>query len=111
MKGDHLGEFEELVLLTVRGLDADAYGVPVQQVLARDTSRDVSIGAVYAALARLETKGLVRSRMAPGTAMRGGQSRRAFAITPAGVQALDSMQQVRLRLRRAAAYREVRLRS
>jgi len=110
MKGDHLGEFEELVLLTVRGLGADAYGVPVQRVLARETSRDVSIGAVYAALARLEAKGLLRSRVAAGTPLRGGRSRRAFGVTPAGSQALDAMQQVRDRLRRAAAYRPERLR-
>jgi len=110
MKGDHLGEFEELVLLTVRGLGAEAYGVPVQRILSRETSRDVSIGAVYAALARLEGKGLVRSRVAAGTPTRGGRSRRAFGITPAGAQAIAAMQQVRLRLRRAAAYRAERLR-
>lgn len=111
MKGDHLGEFEELVLLAVHGLSAEAYGVSVQLVLAKETSRDVSLGAVYAALDRLETKGLVRSRMAPGSATRGGRSRRAFSITAPGAQALDAIQDVRLRLRRSATYRAVRPRS
>ena len=111
MKGDHLGEFEELVLLAVHGLDAEAYGVSVQLVLSRETSRDVSLGAVYAALDRLETKGLVKSRMAPGTATRGGRSRRAFSITASGAHALDAMQQVRLRLRRAGTYKALRPRS
>jgi DNA-binding PadR family transcriptional regulator len=111
MKGDHLGEFEELVLLAVQGLDREAYGVSVQAVLARETARDVSLGAVYAALDRLDTKGLVESRIVPGTAARGGRSRRAFSPTPAGAKALDAMQQVRVRLRRAATYRTARQRS
>lgn len=110
MKGDHLGEFEELVLLAVQGLSTEAYGVSVQQVLSVETSRDVSLGAVYAALDRLEAKGLVRSKMVPGTATRGGRSRRAFTVTPVGVRTLDAMQQVRLRLRRAATYRAARSR-
>jgi hypothetical protein len=55
MKGDHLGEFEELVLLAVQGLHTEAYGVSVQQVLSAETSRDVSLGAVYAALAKART--------------------------------------------------------
>ena len=110
MKGDHLGEFEELVLLAVQGLNAEAYGVSVQQVLSAETSRDVSLGAVYAALDRLEGKGLVHSRMVPGTATRGGRSRRAFTVTPVGVRTLDAMQQVRIRLRRAATYRAAKSR-
>ena len=110
MKGDHLGEFEELVLLAVQGLNAEAYGVSVQQVLSAETSRDVSLGAVYAALDRLEGKGLVHSRMVAGTATRGGRSRRSFTVTPVGVRTLDAMQQVRLRLRRAATYRAAKSR-
>ncbi|HUF47248.1 MAG TPA: PadR family transcriptional regulator [Vicinamibacterales bacterium] len=102
MKGDHIGEFEELVLLAVQGLPDQAYGVSVQQLLERETSRRVSIGAVYAALDRLEAKGLVRSRIAPGTAVRGGRSRRAFIPTAAGARALAEMRRVRDRLWRAA---------
>lgn len=103
MKGDHIGEFEELVLLAVQGLGDDAYGVSVQQLLEQETTRSVSLGAVYAALERLEAKGLLRSRMTPGAAVRGGRSRRAFVPTAAGVRALRSMQQVRDRLWKAAA--------
>ncbi len=75
MKGSHIGEFEELVLLAVHGLSGDAYGVSVQQMLERETSRTVSLGAVYAALARLEEKELVRSTVTAGTPVRGGRSR------------------------------------
>src|SRR5688500_3735496 len=50
MKGDHIGEFEELVLLATHGLGEDAYGAAVQGLLERETGRTVTIGAVYAAL-------------------------------------------------------------
>jgi DNA-binding PadR family transcriptional regulator len=102
MKGDHIGEFEELVLLAVLALADDAYGVAVQGRLEQETTRSVSIGAVYAALDRLEAKGLVRSKMTAGTPVRGGRSRRAFTPTPAGLRALGEIQRVRERLWRAA---------
>jgi len=102
MKGDHIGEFEELVLLAVQALGGDAYGVAVQGLLERETTRPVSIGAVYAALDRLEAKGLVRSRVTAGTPVRGGRSRRAFTPTQAGLRALATVRRVRERLARAA---------
>lgn len=105
MKGDHIGELEELVLLAVHGLGADAYGVSVQQLLEVETTRDVSIGAVYSALERLEAKGLLLSEATAGTPVRGGRSRRAFRLTPAGTRTLDSLRRVRERLYGAARLR------
>lgn len=102
MKGDHIGEFEELVLLAIGGLGDDAYGVAIKERLDEETSRDVSIGAVYAALDRLEDKGLLASRETPGQAVRGGRRRRAFAVTPEGRRTLRGMRDVRERLWRAA---------
>lgn len=102
MKGDHVGEFEELILLAVAGLGDEAYGVAIKETLDRETSRDVSIGAVYAALDRLDDKRLVSSRDLPGAAVRSGRRRRAFAITPAGHRALREMRAVRDRLWRTA---------
>ena len=55
MKGDRLGEFEEFTLLAVRALGDNTYAVPVQQFVEDATGRNVSLGAVYAALARLES--------------------------------------------------------
>lgn len=86
------------MLLTLHGLREDAYGVSIQQVLERETRRGVSLGAVYAALDRLEAKGLARSAASPGTAMRGGRSRRLFALTADGLRSLDAMRRVRERL-------------
>jgi DNA-binding PadR family transcriptional regulator len=88
-KGDYLGEFEHLVLLALIRLDADAYGVTVRREIASRTGRDVSIGAVYATLDRLEQKGFVRSRVGEPTAERGGRAKRHFSITGKGVAAVN----------------------
>ena len=100
MKGDHVGEFEELILLAVSAIGDDAYGVSIKERLDTATKRDVSIGAVYAALERLEAKALVASRETPGTGVRGGRRRRSFAVTPDGRRALREMRAVRDRLLR-----------
>lgn len=98
MKGDHLGEFEELVLLAIQGLGAEAYGASVQLLLERETTRAVSLGAVYAALDRLEMKGLLRSEMTAGVPVRGGRGKRVFSLTAAGLRTLRSLRQLRDRL-------------
>jgi PadR family transcriptional regulator, regulatory protein PadR len=98
MKGAHIGEFEELVLLAVQRLGDEAYGVSIKQLLERETTRAVSIGAVYASLDRLEGKGLVESRMTPGGAARGARQRRSFLASAAGLRALKEMRRVRDRL-------------
>jgi len=105
MKGDHVGEFEELILLAVAGLGDEAYSVSIKERLDHATSRDVSIGAVYAALDRLEGKTLVTSRETAGSASRGGRRRRAFAVTRDGDRALREMRAVRDRLWRSAMAR------
>jgi len=98
MKGDHIGEFEELVLLAAHGLGGEAYSVSIQTLLERETSRSVSLGAVYAALTRLEEKGLLGSTVVEGSAVRGGRSRRAFALTREGQRTLAALRRVRERL-------------
>ncbi|MEX2272240.1 MAG: PadR family transcriptional regulator [Vicinamibacterales bacterium] len=108
MKGDHVGEFEELVLLAIHGLSRDAYGVAIQQLLQRETTRSVSLGAVYACLDRLEAKGLVTSQMTDGTSARGGRSRRMFRLSPEGARTLASLRELRARLYGAARPRTFR---
>jgi DNA-binding PadR family transcriptional regulator len=83
-----LGTFEQAVLLTVVRLGGDAYGRAILRELHVRLERDVAAGAVYATLDRLETKGLADSRVAPGTAVRGGRSRRHYTVTAAGIRAL-----------------------
>jgi DNA-binding PadR family transcriptional regulator len=101
MKGDRVGEFEELVLLAVRALEPPVYGVPVQQFVERTARRDVTMGAVYAALDRLELKGFVRSSLGEATAARGGKRKRLFELTPAGRRMLTDLRRVRDRIWRA----------
>ena len=101
MKGDRLGEFEELTLLAVRAIKDEAYGVPVQRFVEKATGRDVTMGAIYAALARLEAKGYVRSRVTAPMQMRGGKARRVFDVTPEGARTLVSLRRVRDRIWRA----------
>ena len=86
---DVIGHFEQAVLLALIRLGKDAYGRAILREIQVRLNRDVSAGAVYATLERLENKGLVASKLAPGTAIRGGRARRYFAPTGAGVRALN----------------------
>lgn len=92
-KGDFLGEFEQLVLLALIRVGEGAYGMTVRREIEERASRDVSIGAVYATLDRLEEKGLVRSYAGDGPAARGGRPKKCFRITGAGASALERSQQ------------------
>jgi DNA-binding PadR family transcriptional regulator len=83
-----LGEFEQLLLLAVLRLDAEAYGASIARELEATAGRAVSRGALYTSLDRLEDKGLLRWAAAKGTPARNGLPRRLYAVTPAGVAAL-----------------------
>ncbi|UCD24756.1 MAG: helix-turn-helix transcriptional regulator [Gemmatimonadota bacterium] len=87
-KRDYLGDFEQVVLLTVMRLGPDAYGVSIKQEIEQRTHRKVSLGAIYPTLDRLEAKGLVASRVGVPTAERGGRAKRHFEINSAGLAAL-----------------------
>ena len=84
-----IGHFEQAVLLALIRLGQDAYGRAILNEIQERLNRDVSAGAVYATLERLEAKGLASSTLAPGTALRGGRARRYFVPTGAGVGALN----------------------
>ena len=87
---DTIGQFEQAVLVALIRLGKDAYGRAILNEVQTRLDRDVSAGAVYATLERLEAKALVSSTLAPGTAIRGGRARRYFAPTGAGVRALNN---------------------
>jgi PadR family transcriptional regulator, regulatory protein PadR len=86
---DVVGQFEQAVLLALVRLGKNAYGRAILNEVQARLRRDVSAGAVYATLDRLETKGFTTSRLAPGTAIRGGRPRRYYTLTAAGVRALN----------------------
>lgn len=85
---DTLGGFEEIVLLAVMRLGPESYGVTIRQEIEARTGRDVSLGAIYPTLDRLEDKGLVSSRKGQPTGERGGRSRRHFRLESPGRAAL-----------------------
>jgi DNA-binding PadR family transcriptional regulator len=86
---DYLGEFEHIIVLALLRLEDRAYGVTVRQEIEFRTKREVSIGAVYATLDRLEEKGYVKSRLGEPTPERGGRSKRFFQVTGKGVAAVN----------------------
>ena len=95
MKGTHLGEFEELVLLTVGILDGHAYGVTVKDEIETHTGRAVSVSTIHATLHRLEKKGFIESYKGGASATRGGRSKRLYKINQAGQRALAKVREQR----------------
>ena len=88
----NLGEFELLVLLAILRLGDDAYAVAIVDEIGERTGRQVRRAAVYTALQRLETKGLVSTWLGEARAERGGKARRNVRVEPAGVEAIREAQ-------------------
>ena len=97
-KQKFLGEFEQMILLAMMRLGENAYGSSIRQLLVETIKRDVTVGALYTTLERLESKGLVSSRLGEATAERGGRAKRYFSVSAEGrtqlaktKQALDTL--------------------
>jgi DNA-binding PadR family transcriptional regulator len=95
MKGTNLGEFEELVLLTIAALISEAYSVAICDELEKHTGRKTKLGVVHAVLNRLEEKGMVKSRLGDATSVRGGKRKRYYSVTSAGKASLIKSKEVR----------------
>ena len=87
-RGDALGEFELSVLLAIAHLGEGAYGASIRHEIESRIECDVSVGALYTALDRLERKGYLRSTTSDPTPERGGRSKRLVHLTIAGAAAL-----------------------
>lgn len=98
MSRDALGNFELMVLLAILRIGEDAYGVPIARELEDFSGRDVLLGSVYAALDRLETKGLVSSRAGDPTPERGGRAKKYFKVTAKGLREVRDTQRTLVRL-------------
>ncbi|MEQ9305265.1 MAG: helix-turn-helix transcriptional regulator [Marinoscillum sp.] len=94
MKG-FIGEFEELVLLTIANLSDEAYGVAILEDITQRANRKLSIGALHSTLTRLEEKGYITSFLGEPTAERGGRRKRYFELTQAAISALNDMKSLR----------------
>jgi PadR family transcriptional regulator, regulatory protein PadR len=99
---DHLGRFEHFLLLTVMRLGEDAYGMTIRRELADHTGRDIAVGAIYTALARLERRGLVQSWLGEPTPERGGKAKRHYRVLAAGKKALEKAEAALTALSRTA---------
>lgn len=106
-KGDYLGEFEHVVLLTVLRLGDGAYGAMIRSEIERVTGRSPAIGAVHATLERLERKGLVSSWIGEPTAERGGKAKRHFKLEADGVSALKQARKTLERLHEGLSLRNL----
>lgn len=95
---NYLGEMELMVLLAVVRLGDDAYGVPISKELLLIAQREVSVGSIYAALERLESKGFVSSSLGEPTPERGGRAKRYFHVTRTGVRTLEQTRESLTRL-------------
>ncbi len=98
MREFQLGEFEEIVLLTVAILHEDAYGVSIKQEIETRLNRNVSVSALQTALRRLEKKQYLKSNFGEATAIRGGKRKRYFKVTKTGKAALDHTKETRMSL-------------
>ena len=95
MKGNHLGEFEELVLLVVASLQDNAYAVTVKLEMEEKAHRKANISAIHSTLYRLEEKGLLESEVGGITNTRGGKRKRFFKVTNQGFEMLKEAERLR----------------
>ena len=89
MRGETLGELEELVLLAIGSLSGNAYALTILEEIQQHTKRNLDVTAIHSVLRRLESKGFASSEMGGATADRGGRRKRFFSITVAGRKTLD----------------------
>lgn len=95
MKGTYLGEFEEIVLLTIASLGENAYGISIKDEIELRGNRKVSIGSLHSTITRLEEKGYIKSKLGGATQERGGRSKRFFSLTQSGKRALHKAKDLR----------------
>ena len=101
MKKYQLGEFEEIVILTIAILYKEAYGVAIKNEIESRLSRDVSMGAMHTAIVRLEDKGYIKSYPGEATEERMGRPRKYYQITALGKKAMEHSKDTRNELWRA----------
>jgi DNA-binding PadR family transcriptional regulator len=95
MKKTKLGEFEELVLLTVASLREEAYGIEIKKTLERRMKTRLSVGSIQSALKRMEEKGFLTSEFGEATQQRGGKRKRIYSTTNYAHRVLSEMNELR----------------
>lgn len=95
MKKYQLGEFEEIVILTIAVLNNNAYSLTIKEEINSRFKRSVSMGALHSALVRLEDKGYLRSHVGEATEERAGRPKHYFEITAMGKKAVRHVKEAR----------------
>lgn len=95
MKGTNLGEFQEVVMLSIMLLKENAYGVTIQEEIHTRMQRNISRGALHTALSRLEEKGFITSKYGEPTSERGGRRKRYYEVTNTGLVTLQEAKDLR----------------
>ncbi len=96
MKGTHLGELEEMILLVIANLDNNAYGLNIRNFIRQKCDRSVSISTVHSTIHRLENKGFLRSKYShTNSPERGGRPKLLFTITSSGRDAIKATMELR----------------
>jgi DNA-binding PadR family transcriptional regulator len=95
MKKTGIGEFEELVLLTICVLQNEDYAFNIKQEIEQRAGRRMNISAIHTTLYRLEDKGLLSSRLGESSSTRGGKRKRLFSVTPFGIKSLSEIMDLR----------------
>ena len=99
-----LGEFEYLLITAAAGLGDNAYGAAIREEIESTTGRRCSIGALYTTIDRLQTKGLVKTKMGDATPERGGRAKRMVRVTPEGLQAAKGFYEAVMRVSHRASW-------
>ncbi len=97
-KSDRPGAFEEVVLLAVARLTDEGYGVTILREIEECTGTQPALGAIYATLERLESRGWVTSYQGEASPVRGGRARRHYRLTAAGARSLQASRRMLDRL-------------
>lgn len=98
MKKTKLGEFEEIVLLTVLVLKEEAFGVAIKRELEERLKETLSVGSIHSALKRMEEKGFLTSKWGEAEKIRGGKRKRIYDVTQEGQAVLNEMKDIRASL-------------
>lgn len=98
MKRTGIGEFEELVLLTICVLENDAYALDIKEEVEHRTNRRMNISAIHTTLYRMEDKGLLQSKLGEASQVRGGKRKRLFSVTAFGLKSLSEINETRSHL-------------
>jgi DNA-binding PadR family transcriptional regulator len=98
MSRTNIGEFEEIVMLTIGILGENAYGLAIKLEIEKRLNRPVSMGALHTGLYRLEEKGYLKSKLGEMTNVRGGKPKRFFKVTASGQKAVKEAMESRQKL-------------